>query len=515
MPKSLSTLEIRTKLADLGLVGFARGAVVWEGDHVRLILLPKDSKGLSKEVVAKISTYLRRIGCRCMLDENERALEAVRVDISCVNRVAQLADECESVDDGEQSSVVSGGEGGDLPVVKQSLRAGKACRKLKVATWNFSGLCSERKQKEVAEILSRLTIDIVAGQESWEREGKNIVVDGYKWFGKPRKDQSNPRGEGGVGFLVRECLVDEVEFVSTVKYEESVWMKVRGGREREALYICCVYMPMDSSSVSVIRESYASLKEDVLGFKQKGRVVLLGDFNARVGRSMDVDDVIGMFGEDTWNASSNKFFNEMELVICNGRQLVLEPEWTRVRPSLDQKSVIDFIVTDVQLMRESGEVIVDSTDIGVSDHFLVWLELGRVAKCCRKQKRTIRKWRLDRFVEDGVKGKYCQALRAEVESFSESIREKVVQGTRGRELVSEVLEDWESIVNRVAKAEVGEKVVVCGRAARWWEDEIKAKIEQRREFYKRILRGEDELWEEYVRLRKEVISYRKEASDSE
>ena len=46
--------------------------------------------------------------------------------------------------------------------------------------------------------------------------------------------------------------------------------------------------------------------------------------------------------------------------------------------SLDQKSVIDFIVTDVQLMRESG---VDYTDIGVSDHFLVLFELGRIAKC--------------------------------------------------------------------------------------------------------------------------------------
>ena len=95
-------------------------------------------------------------------------------------------------------------------------------------------------------------------------------------------------------------------------------------------------------------------------------------------------------------------------------------------------------------------------------------------------------------------------MRAEVESFSDSIREKVVQGMRGRELVSEVLEDWESIVNRVAKAEVGEKVVVCGRVARWWDDEIKARIEQRRELYKRILRGEDGLWEEYVRLQKEI-----------
>ena len=46
--------------------------------HVRLILLPKDSKGLSKEVVAKISACLRRIGCRCVLDENEREREGIK-----------------------------------------------------------------------------------------------------------------------------------------------------------------------------------------------------------------------------------------------------------------------------------------------------------------------------------------------------------------------------------------------------------------------------------------------------
>ena len=61
---------------------------------------------------------------------------------------------------------------------------------------------------------------------------------------------------------------------------------------------------------------------------------MLGDFNARVGRSVDVDDVIhvGMFGEDTCNASGNRlvsFFNE---VACNGCKLVTEPKWMRVGP---------------------------------------------------------------------------------------------------------------------------------------------------------------------------------------
>ena len=88
-------------------------------------------------------------------------------------------------------------------------------------------------------VLNRVKVDIVAGQETWERKDKVVNVDGYKWFGKPHLD----RGEGGVGFLVCECIADEVEFVRDVRYEESVWMKVRGGRGKEALYILmlCVY----------------------------------------------------------------------------------------------------------------------------------------------------------------------------------------------------------------------------------------------------------------------------------
>ena len=81
MPKSLSTLEIRAKLADIGLASFARGSVAWEGDHVRLLLLPKDSKGLSKDVVGRISACLRKIGCRCVLDESQKAWESAGVQV--------------------------------------------------------------------------------------------------------------------------------------------------------------------------------------------------------------------------------------------------------------------------------------------------------------------------------------------------------------------------------------------------------------------------------------------------
>ena len=72
-------------------------------------------------------------------------------------------------------------------------------------------------------------------------------------------------------------------------------------RERSfVLIICCVYMPTEGSAAAVIEDSYERLKEDVLEYQQKGRVVLLG-FNARVGKSTDIDDVTGIFGEDTCN----------------------------------------------------------------------------------------------------------------------------------------------------------------------------------------------------------------------
>ena len=194
-------------------------------------------------------------------------------------------------------------------------------RRLRVATWNFSGLGSECKQKEVGELLTKNSIDVVAGQESWERKDTRIEVEGYKW---PRSNQNSCRREGGVVFLVCECLLSKVAFTTSVEYEESAWMKVRGGMGRSALYVGCVYMPTNSTNVAAVDVGYVTLKEDVLTFRQKEKEVLLGDFNARVGRSVVVDDVIGMFGEDT------SFFERGR----NGSlYFKLEPEWTRVRPS--------------------------------------------------------------------------------------------------------------------------------------------------------------------------------------
>ena len=132
----------------------------------------------------------------------------------------------------------------------------------------------------------------------------------------------------------------------------------------------------------------------------------------------------------------------------------MEPQWTRARPSLKQKSIIDYIVN---LLQVSGSVQVDTVDIGKSDHFLVWMELGRTVKTTKQQKRVIKKWRIERFQDEEVRQKYQEALNVEVDGFQGRVRQWKTQGLRGSELVKVVVQDWEETVKRVASKEIGEK----------------------------------------------------------
>ncbi len=74
---------------------------------------------------------------------------------------------------------------------------------------------------------------------------------------------------------------------------------------------------------------------------------------------------------------------------------------------------------------------------------------------------------------------------------------------RGSELVKAVVQDWGDTVKRVASKEIVEKVIVCGKAARWWDGEIKEKIRLRRQVYKEISSGRKINGGEYYKLRSE------------
>ena len=141
------------------------------------------------------------------------------------------------------------------------------------------------------------------------------------------------------------------------------------------MYIGCIYLPIQGTCVNHAEEYYEKLSVDISRFKIKGRVVLLGDFNACVGKGLDSDDVVGSFGEEVCNSNGTKLIELMQqsdLVLWNNREFCIEPKWTRIMPSLGQHSIVDYVASDRHLMSCSSFVHVDSSDIGSSDHLLLW-----------------------------------------------------------------------------------------------------------------------------------------------
>ena len=56
-----------------------------------------------------------------------------------------------------------------------------------------------------------------------------------------------------------------------------------------------------------------SLSLDISRYQSKGRIILLGDFNARVGnKGLDSDDVVGLYGEDMCNSNGSKLIELMQ-----------------------------------------------------------------------------------------------------------------------------------------------------------------------------------------------------------
>ena len=109
-----------------------------------------------------MSASLRKIGCRYVLDDVKSGVKVKSRPIECFNRyepLTQLDYSNETVSSGLNSDVQNDRVNVDVDLVDSKATAlvrTKRERRLRVATWNFSVLCSDRKQKKVGELLGNI-----------------------------------------------------------------------------------------------------------------------------------------------------------------------------------------------------------------------------------------------------------------------------------------------------------------------------------------------------------------------
>ena len=93
--------------------------------------------------------------------------------------------------------------------------------------------------------------------------------------------QKSLSGEGGVGLLVRKSA-GEVKIAKRSKVWDIIWIELT--REEEKFYIASAYIsPVDSKREIDVADFIQELEVDIQNFQTLGRVIVMGDFNSRIG----------------------------------------------------------------------------------------------------------------------------------------------------------------------------------------------------------------------------------------
>ena len=293
------------------------------------------------------------------------------------------------------------------PMFPYSRRHSEA-QELNVASWNVRTLLETKRSVGrptaiVSRELGRYNIDIAALSET-RILGESIISEdagGYTFFmkGKPLGDKCYH----GVGFAIRTKLVSCLEGKYPIGINERL-MTMCLPLDKFTLSIISAYAPTLASSDETKEEFYNKLSESIKSVPSCHKLLVMGDFNARVGTDYDSwGKVIGRHGVGNENSNGTLLLSmcsQLELIITNTIfQQANRHKTTWMHPGTKEWHMIDYVITR---QRDAGDVHHTRAMCGSctwSDHRLVKCKLALHAKKPRHRCRLkpVRKLNIDRL----------------------------------------------------------------------------------------------------------------------
>ena len=212
-------------------------------------------------------------------------------------------------------------------------------------------------------------------------DGEEVNIEGYL---PERVDREHGDG-GGVMILYKNCLQNVLTTVGEERENcEILWMKLDNGRARVKIGV--VYMPQEKSTKTPeLKKIYRQIEEEVIKTHQaKESIIILGDFNCKVGEKIQ--------GNDSEVSKGGKLLLELckntGMVIGNA-QKNCTGTWTRRMGN--ERSILDYVllwkdeITSLKSMKidENQEFTPYSeyqNQITYSDHYMIEINLDWIQK---------------------------------------------------------------------------------------------------------------------------------------
>ena len=289
------------------------------------------------------------------------------------------------------------------PILPRSSRHPEA-QLLSVASWNVRTLldtkrASARPTAVVSRELARYNIDIAALSETRVLGDSVIeeVAGGYTFFlkGKPEGDKCYH----GVGYAIWSKLVQNLEGKYPAGINERL-MTMSLPLQNSELFIISAYAPTLGQCDETKEQFYNTLSDVIKNVPSSQKLLLLGDFNARVGRDYsNWEHVIGKHGIGRENSNGTLLLSlcsQHNLIITNTIfQQATRHKTTWMHPGTKKWHMIDYAITRQRDVKDVHHTRAMCGSCTWSDHRLIKCKLALRAKAPRHLRRQKAAKKLD------------------------------------------------------------------------------------------------------------------------
>lgn len=318
-------------------------------------------------------------------------------------------------------------------------------------------------------------MDLISLQEiRYRGQGiHNVKQGGYSLY----YSGHDSKAEFGTGFLIRTELANNVMDFKAIDKRLSL-VRLRGRFYN--ISILSVHAPTENKTNDEKESFYAKLDDILNSIPQNDAVVLMGDFNAQVGRNLSSDRFIGRYSlHAETNDNGQRLAN---FAISNG--LVLASTYfqrkpchqvTWVSPGGDTQTQIDHILVSARHFSSILKVrSFRGADIG-SDHYLVGVRCRwKISKYLSTSLRKPRRFNIRKFKDPSIR-----------HAYQETLDERIGANHSQPESANEQWNRLRSALTSTAETTVGFE---SNRPKKpWFDEECRIAVQTRKELHLRQL----------------------------
>ena len=349
--------------------------------------------------------------------------------------------------------------------------------------------------------MERYKIDIAALQETRFLDQGQLKENSHTfyWSGKP----SGERRETGVAFAISNQLVRELESLPTRKNDRLISLRIHIGRRRY-LTLISAYAPTMTNENETKELFYRSLDSLLSEIPAADKLILLGDFNARVGKDHEAwPQVLGKFGRGKMNSNG-----EMLLTKCSEHELAITntffnfpDKWYHSwkHPRSKHPTLLDYIITRRCDLRDFRSTRAMRGAECSTDHFMIRSKCNIKLKphpMRKKGSKPSKKLNVEKLRNQNEKDRLATAMNEALPTLPTGTSEEQWKALKSAvyTTASEILgkptrkhADWFDESNEEIMALVNEKNLLfhrtladrCTRATKHKYKEVKAELQKK------------------------------------